>query len=369
MTLRSPCFEALTGLRFLPEPLLHRFLSRHADALTRAGVPLDAPDLPARLWELRSALPWELIDEAERIHDLGNAAGQDRLLAAIPGPLFVAEANGATPYAVATAAFCRYPEQFNVAHGRMLTEFRRRYRAFPGKAIAEPSVSPEAILTTQDKLGAAFEARNRSAMCRVRHWTEPGLLCFAISHGGAVRADDAVEDGHGAPSSTILTWRPMDTDVVLYDLAKGRLRVAAPDAITLRAYTLAFGELLFGDPEWFTVGRVVSLEPLLREGRRCLAPTRDLVEVRLVEGTIELQGAWASYTHEDAFDGLMALQDTYPTGELRRAKLRMKFRSDGRWRSFTLGVPDSLIGDWRRHGAVVMGFLEERGFIAGPSPA
>lgn len=370
----SPCFEAISGLRSLPETLFQRLLAPHADALARAGVDPIAAD-PGALWAARNELPVGLVDAIHRIHDMSDDAGYDQLLHAAGGPLFVAESGVLPTVAIATRALLDQPESFNRAHGRRFVEALRKFREFPGRLSMSPVLADTAVERAQERFAAFFHRRGRSALCRIRPWHEGQNLHVMVSHGRCYRTDDAVYEAGGVCSEHTLVWRPQQHDLVVLDARTGRLRVSAPDAHTLYEYVSGFGELLFGDPRWFVDGAVVSLDPLIHARSEVLRPTRGLLDVSLVELVVSSRSEGLEAMILRGADVARYLDksrvDPAAEGPLVQAKLRLRSQQTGRWRTVTIGVPDLVTGDWRHDGGVARRYLEERGFLAGPpvSPA
>jgi hypothetical protein len=368
----SPCFEAISGLRSLPETLYQRLLAPHAVALASAGVDPIAAD-PGALWAARNQLPVGLVDAIHRIHDMSDDAGYDQLLHAAGGPLFVAESGVLPTVAIAARVLLDQPESFNRAHGRRFVEALRKFREFPGRLPVAPTLADSAIEQAQERFGAFFHRRGRSALCRIRPWRERDNLHFLVSHGRCYRTDDAVYETGGVCTEQTLVWRPQQHDLVVLDTRTGRLRVSAPDAHTLHEYVSGFGQLLFGDPCWFVDGAVVSLDPLIHARNEVLQPTRGLLEVSLVEliASSRTEGLETKTLRGANIARYLDINRVDPAAEgpLVQAKLRLRSQQTGRWRTVTIGVPDLVTGDWRNDGGVARRYLEERGFLAGPPKA
>lgn len=367
----SVSLEALTGLAEIPASVMRRLLSQHGVALREAG--LDPAALAAGdLWAHRDRLPTGLVDAFHRIHDMSDDAGYDQLLHAVGGPLFVADGGVLPSIAVAAQILVDHPAQFNRAHGRRFVEALRKFREFPGRLPVAPTLNPDAVRLAEQRFGKFFLERGRSAWCRIRCWHEGDSVHFMVSHGRCPRTDDAVYEAAGVPTEHTLVWRPQQHDLLLFDPRTGRLRISASDAPTLHEYLVGFGRLLFGDPRWFRDGPVVSLDPLIYARNDVLRPTPGVLAVRLTElevgsrsenlASILLRGDDVARFLDESW------LDPAAHGPLRQAKFRLRFASDGRWRSVGVGVPDRLTGDWRRDGAVVRRFLELRGLLAGPPP-
>ena len=235
---------------------------------------------------------------------------------------------------------------------------------------------PEGALRALElDLGRHFDARARSAHCRITLARDEDRLVFTVAHGALVRADEALEDRPmlvcEAPAPVYLAerplrYRPQRRDVVVYEAGAGRLRIRAGDAPTLHAYRRAFGELLFGQAEWFGNEPIVSLEPLVRLGAAVEAPTRGLREVKLV-GLILRHAAPVGTMALDA-EEIWPYLDARLRGGLEEAQL-----VEATFRVFPQGSASAANVKVRAPNRVEYGriaddlfrpFLEERGFLA-----
>ncbi len=251
MSIPSPSFEAISSLRALPPPLFQRLLHAHGAALAGSGLDPNLLTDASQLWEARNQLPSSFIDIVHRLHDMSDAAGHDQLLGTANGPLFLAESNVLSPFALATQTYLERPEVFHRAHGRRYVESLRRFREFPGRTPTAISVCPIRLSSLEANFGATFELRRRTRHCRIRTWTEPDSHHFLVSHGSVHRTDETIEAREGHLHESMIEWRPQQHDLVVYDLRTGRLRISAPDAQTTQLYLEGFGETLFDDATWF----------------------------------------------------------------------------------------------------------------------
>lgn len=286
------------AIRLFPSRSLARLVLRHARACEALGLRVDEidgeDDDTVHRWLLARGglLPLELADELERIEDLADDRGATMLQEAARRHGTHVHSLGLDPLEVAVRSFLDHRALFDSAHGRRLVETLRGTTEFVGReARTARDLDPSAVRGLELGLGRQFDARARSAHCRVTVARDEDRHVFIIAHGALVRADEALDDRpllvceSPAPvylAERPLRYRPQRRDVVVYEAGAGRLRIRAGDAPTLHAYRRAFGELLFGQAEWFGTEPIVSLEPLVRLGAAVEAPTRGLREVKLV---------------------------------------------------------------------------------------
>ncbi len=294
----SPYAHAHRAIRLFPSLALQRLVRQHAQACAATGLDVDAiegkDDVLVHRWlhDRVGILPAGLAEDLERIDQLADDRGAATLLEVGATTGTETRGLGLDPLEVAVRTFLDHPALFERAHGRRLVETLRGTTEFIGRTPGTAGLLDlVAIQALEARLGRQFEARARSAHCRVTVGRDGDRLVFTIAHGALVRADEALDSGpmmvrecegpvYLAESS--LRYRPQRRDVVVYDATAGRLRIRAGDAPTLHAYRRGFGELLFGDGDWFGDDAIVSLEPLVRLGAAIEAPTPGLREVRLV---------------------------------------------------------------------------------------
>lgn len=369
------------AIRLFPSRSLARLVLRHARACEAQGLHLhevdgEQDDVVHRWLLARGAmLPVELADDLERIEDLADDRGATALQEAARRHGTHVHSLGLDPLEVAVRAFLDHRALFDSAHGRRLIETLRGTTEFVGREALAARDPEGALRALELDLGRQFDARARSAHCRITLARDEDRLVFTVAHGALVRADEALEDRPmlvcEAPAPVYLAerplrYRPQRRDVVVYEAGAGRLRIRAGDAPTLHAYRRAFGELLFGQAEWFGNEPIVSLEPLVRLGASVEAPTRGLREVKLV-GLILRHAAPV---------GTMALdaEEIWPYLEARlRGGLEEAQLVEATFRVFPQGSASAANVKVRAPNRVEYGriaddlfrpFLEERGFLA-----
>ena len=104
---------------------------------------------------------------------------------------------------------------------------------------------------------------------------------FLVRHGLPWRREATLEDGQ--PGSIL--FRPQKHDVLVYDPARGEMRVNCCGSRERQVLLKAFGLHLFGRKDFFPGIAKYTLAPLVRQGRDCLACTdvRGLASVSLKE--------------------------------------------------------------------------------------
>ena len=68
----------------------------------------------------------------------------------------------------------------------------------------------------------------------------------------------------------MIPFRPVHGDILRYEVALGRLRIAARAPSIVEFYHVTLGRMLFGDEDFFTGDSVCSLTVLQQRGRAAL---------------------------------------------------------------------------------------------------
>ncbi len=372
-------------LRLFPSFSLRRLVQLHGEACRSHGLdPSDiaeADDSAALRWlhERDGLLPAHLAEDLERIEELTNEKGASTLLAVGREAGLDLRSLGVDPVQVAVRAFLEHRPLFERAHGRRAFETLRGSSEFAGRGrSAPPLFEVDALDGLAARFGLEFDARGRSAHCRISFARVADRMIFGVAHGALVKVDEALSDepGIGDPakaaylSEGTIRYRPQRRDIVVYDARAGALRIRAADAATLRAYRRGFGEFLFRDPEWFGDGPVVSLEPLALGADAVEVPTPGLREVRVVGLLLRHhQGprGTTAFHSADIWPYLQArLNGTLADGELLEAVFRVWPVGGAQPANVRVRVPHR-VEYTRISDDLIRPYLEARGFLAEPA--
>lgn len=381
--------DTARSIRLFPSSSLLQLVLRHGADCEAEGLDIgaldrhDDPTVQRWLEGCAGMLPAGLADDLERIQELADNRGATALLDAARKSGTDARRLGMDPLEVAVTALLDHRVLFDEVHAKRIVETLRGTTEFAGR-LSGPGKTPEAaqLRELEARLGQQFDARSRSAHCRVGVCQDGDRMIFTIAHGALYRADEALEAASPSAFPPILAaerpvpvhlyeravrYRPQRRDIVVYEANAGRLRLRAGEAATLHAYRRAFGDLLFADPEWFGTDPIVSLQPLVLRGKAVEVPTPGIREVRLVgliirhakpKGTVALDSEelWP-FLHERLVGAL-------ERGQLLEATFRAYLvGSDDTPFRVKVRAPNHVFCD-RRADAVVRPWLEARGFLA-----
>ena len=349
----------LDTLTLLPEASLLRLLAAHA------GAP-GLEQLRDRLSHAPESLPPGLVESIERITTMADEDGHQLLVDAL-GPLFAADGLG--PHELAAMAYLEKRELFDrVLHRRRFGR-RGHFQEYAGREpfrLAQPTARQ--VRNLERALGIRFEKRGASNHCRIFTYAYDDAVVFEIGHGRPKQNRRVVETaGDGQTYADRLTFRPHQVDVVVYDNRTHRIRICAPNALTVRIYLQVISAELFGQLGWFVTGDVVCLQPLIELGRDALARTAGIEQVDLVSLQLRFPDPAQTKCIVESpcvFSSLDDIRLGRHDGTPVRARLRIAYTGGGRPRSLTLGVPNRLVYDRSRDEQVTRHFLEQRGFLA-----
>ncbi len=379
--------DTARSIRLFPSSSLLQLVLRHRADCEEEGLDVDAldrhddPSVQRWLQGCAGMLPAGLADDLERIHEVADDRGATALLDAVRRSGTDARRLGMDPLEVAVTALLDHRVLFDEVHAKRIVETLRGTTEFVGRQSG-PGLTPGAaeLQELEARLGRQFDARSRSAHCRVGVCQDGDRMIFTIAHGALYRADEALETALPSAFSPILAgerpmpvylaeravrYRPQRRDIVVYEANAGRLRLRAGEAATLHAYRQAFGELLFADPEWFGTEPIVSLQPLVLRGKAVEVPTPGIREIRLVGLIIRRTKGKVALDSEELWPFLHeCLIGALERGQPLEATFRVYLvgSEDTPFR-VKVRAPNYVFCD-RRADALVRPWLEARGFLA-----
>lgn len=228
------------------------------DTLTEDGVvaAFAAPDLPR-----------QYLDFLQVLHDLGTPLGADALhdAAAECGvdrsdwPVEVRElAAELWARSIRRREYARLLVLAMItSHERAASGPRREYASRTPRACENPHQRVRAL---EDALRPWFVKEQLGDYVEVKLRPEEGGFGLCILHGGRPIARRAVRNG----ARETIRYQPAQCDTARYDALAGRLRVTSRSERVASEYCTRIGEVLFGDPAFFSTKRVCTLDPLRR---------------------------------------------------------------------------------------------------------
>jgi hypothetical protein len=165
-------------------------------------------------------------------------------------------------------------------------------------------------------------------------------------------------------------YRPQKHDVLVYDPARGELRMNCCSRRERQFFLRAFGIHLFGDEHFFPGTAKYTLAPLVRSGRDCLAcaDVPGLERVRLKEVEFYFPGApWQRVLRraDDIFELVENEEVRWPgrVEEITRATFEIKFWKTRRPRRLTIVPCNKALYGRDEDSRLLEQWLEARQFL------
>lgn len=378
-------FKRFTKPQFLKQigrDFLGQFFTRFSPELAEKQITLPAATLAdddyyealSRVAMAPDGLPEKLIEAAYAIEGMANEDGQDRLERAAGeiGPTFQFRQDSTSAEMAMQAWLTNaelFAEKFSERQLARLSAFDYHGSKVP-EDRTETFESPTARaleLMTAD-MEEAFRSRNRGQRtCRVEVHPMDGEFWFLIRHGDSYTRVPTVSNGQ----ISILHFRPAKDDVVVYSPLGDELRIHADRKWEKELYRTTFGRRLFGEPDYFSVRKTYTLDPLRLDGV-------DALDVGDVPGLTKLvlrefEVAWPGEFHDSVIRksvDVFASADTRKasalpeSGRLVRAVFDGYFGDNPKPRKISVRLPNILKLGRFCDAALVHRWLMNNGFVA-----
>lgn len=203
-----------------------------------------------------------------------------------------------------------------------------------------------------------------------RAFEDDSAYLFHIIRSHHTRKPLAVVPGRLARAT--IAYRPVHDDILRYDAATGRLRIAARAASVVEFYRRALGRVLFEDDEFFTGDPVCSLRVLQERGRGVLEQ-HDAIGIGRVWMT---ECLWERGDRDllhirstDCFRHIEELRLPLAEGELIQAKLKIEVAGKStRPATVSIRMPSRIEVSPRHHEQIIERFLTSVGIRNARSP-
>lgn len=201
--------------------------------------------------------------------------------------------------------------------------------------------------------------------CLIVHYDEENSTVILIKHGSYVRTvaywkEDKIE---------ILSFRPANEDILLYDRKKHILSIKASFPKAREQYIKTFSRCIMGD-ESLASGEdrdtIYTLEPL-KNGSFSWDGNENIKEIILTEIKLELPGSTEPVMRISSKDMRKTLAEDIPveldSGELTYAHFRFILELDGKKQkvSFMIAPPDVSDLAQKKHSEIISDYLKEQG--------
>lgn len=335
-------------------------------------VGIDYERLAAIFMEPDPAMPRPMMHSASMIHEMANEDAM-RFLIERARMERVQLDVGDDPDAadVAVQLWLQDPDLLEELHNMHQLDRPRSFVHFttdrhPVPAFHEPS--DVKMTELEAALGEWNFKAKRGRHVRVWMYRRPDEYWFLVRHGLSSRRQEVISP----TGSETLILRPGEYDVVVYNSARGELRIHGCNPTEVEMLRSTFAEHLFDDPEFFPGGAKFTLAPLVANGRACLVCTDvpELANVTCVAVQFFKGGKkWLRHTFEapDVFDAIDDGDFSFPAPDMIvRATFLIRFKDSRKQRTVTIAGSNRL--KVVRDGDTVLleRWLAARGFVMEP---
>lgn len=316
----------------------------------------------------------DLLLALEALHSLGTEAGRDAIWAAMSDrhvlPQALPKGAGEREFAIHLFLAQRTDAALGEVFARAQAEVQesadqRRYNEFMGKGARVVANLHAREVALRDATSRYCQAQDLGDHVHVRSFEDDGDYVFHVIRSHHTKKPLAVVPGRAARAT--IEYRPVHGDILRYDAAVGRLRVAVRAASMVEFYRRTLGHVLFDDPDFFTGDPVCDLRVLQERGRDALE-AHDLPgigRVRLTEclwerGDRDLLHIRSS----DCFRQIEDLQLPLEEGTLLQARLKLQVVGKStRPVTVNIRVPSRIEVSNKIHERLVDDYLEAIGVV------
>jgi len=216
----------------------------------------------------------DLLQAIEVLHTLGTEAGRDAIVSAMNDrrvPLeTLAASTGSAEFATHLFLAQRSDASLADVFARAQAQVQegadhRRYNEFVGteaRVVTNLNAKAEAL---RGEMLRYCQESDLGDHVQVRAFENDGTYVFHVIRGHRVRKPLAVLPGRSVRGT--IEYRPVHADLLQYDAAVGRLRIAARAASMVEVYCHVLGRVLFDDEMFFAGEPVCNLKVLQEKGR------------------------------------------------------------------------------------------------------
>jgi len=380
--MRFKRFTKLGVLKGIGRELLDRFFGRFNGAGNGERVELPAASASdddyfegvARALLSPEGLPDEVGEALYMVDEMSNEEGHDRLQAAAQEAGL--KVDGHTRAELALEVFLADPKVLSEAHSEQklvrLTSFEYYGSKEPvdrTKTFKAPTAEVRAAMAKA--LDEWFVDHNRGEQtARVDVHAIDGEYYFIIRHGDTFIRTAKVNEQR----TEMLHFRPEKDDVVVYSPELDEIRIHAGTKGERELYRKQFGQRLFGDDDYFSQKKAVTLEPLRANGADALdveGVGGDLERAVLREYEVAFDSGFEEVMIRKATDMFAAAEggpvkrDAIPKGgRLVRAVFDLYFTGKKKPRKVQVRTPNTLKLSRYCDARVVQRWLSKQGFRA-----
>jgi hypothetical protein len=321
----------------------------------------------------------ELLLALETIHSLGTEGGRDAIVEAMTDRQvradWIPENSSAREVAVHLYLLHRSNASLADVFARAQIKVQeggssRSYNEFLGKQARSVKNFEERVEGLRAETLRFCQARGFGDHVQVTAFEDDASHVLQVIHSYHTKKPLAVVEGSAA--RTRIEFRPVHADLIRYDAATGRLRIAASSPALVEHYRTLMGAILFDDASFFGAEPLCTLRPLQELGRKALDAhsvpgvgrvwMTDCLWERGDRSVIRLRA-------RDCFDEIESLKLPVEQGDLLEAKLKIQIAGKStRPVTVTIRVPSRIQINDKRFENLVDAYLAAVRIRCGAEP-
>ncbi|TWT74807.1 hypothetical protein [Allorhodopirellula solitaria] len=308
----------------------------------RQAATLDVDRLAHLLESPDDAIPQELLNAIGYIDEMATERGMDSLLPkAIEAKMPLDPNKDHSPADIAVQVWLFDPMIVEREHIWFTWKPPRRMDCFRvgekkhGKLL---EITHERCQQAAEDIGSWLSENNRTPFCNLAYRETDDGFEFSIQRGDPFTRKSTIERN----SIGNVHFRPAGKDKVIFKLEDVMVMINTPIRRAIAVYQRVFGNLLYGDPEFFTDSNIISTRALeeLGEGALSCRDVDGIDEVLFVEYLVDLGGdqdATVTYKANDIITDMKQRNRKLDfEGRLISATFRIRYRGSRYWRTLKL---------------------------------
>lgn len=314
--------------------------------------------------------PQEMIEALFYINEMSTPEAFDALQDAIADTeLDVEICEDAAHADLAVQVWLKEPAILERLHAEQYLFHPRSFEYFRTTSLPVPPFNhpdSETIRALEQALDAWFVKKRRGGASRVFVFPKQDFVWFLVRHGEPFTREAAIQNGE----STSVHFRPEKYDVLVYDPAKGEIRMNARTKGEKQLYREEFGFHLFGNADYFDGQSRFSFEPLRKDGAASLvcSDVDGMERVRLKEVRFFHGGEFKELEIRKAEDIFAAFEQRgrlYPENvPITRCTFEIMFSDSKTPRMVTISSKNRAQFKRDDDAEILEEWMKRRGFIA-----